>query len=299
MKNEIIFSIVIPTYNNCKILRKCLQHIVQQDFSKDKYEIIIIDDGSTDNTKKNVENLMQVHKNIRYYYKKNEGHGSARNLGFSVSRGYYIVSTDDDCIWDKDHLNKIKKSFSKLKDADAIGGSIINPYNTKISWAHQILNFSKWFDCGKIRKTNDTPTANIIYKKEKIKNLKFEVQDSTIGYRDSLFNKALLDQGGNIYFNPDIKIYHYAWDSGESIEKLMEKQRKSARGFLKEGYKVHNPIGKFFVQFKVINLFCIRLIPVFYRCLKAGYTKHFFRYFPLIFKGELERGLIIYREKNI
>lgn len=95
---------------------------------------------------------MQFNGNIRYFYKKNEGHGSARNLGFSVAKGNYIVSTDDDCVWDKDHLKKIKKSFSELKDADAIGGSVINPYDSKISWAHQILNFSKWFDYGKIRK---------------------------------------------------------------------------------------------------------------------------------------------------
>lgn len=297
MKIEIIFSVVIPTYNNCKALKKCLKSIISQDFPKEKYKIIIIDDGSTDGTKKFVKKLRQIHKNIRYYYKKNEGHGSARNLGFCVSQGYYIVSTDDDCIWDKNHLNKIKKSFFELKDADAIGGSIINPYNSKVCWAHQILNFSKWFDHGKIRKMNDIPTANIAYKKEKIKNLKFEVQDSSIGYRDSLFNKALLDNGDCIYFNPDIKVYHYAWESGENIEKLMEKQRKTARGFLKEGYKVHGLIGKFFFRYKIINLLCLRLIPVFYRCLRAGYSKQFLKCLPLLIKGELERGLTIYRGK--
>lgn len=294
-----LFSVVIPTYNNCKTLKKCLKSVIRQDFPKKEYEIIIIDDGSTDDTKLFVNWLMKTCNNIRYYQKKNEGHGSARNLGFSISRGQYIVSTDDDCVWDKDHLKEIKKSFSELKDADAIGGSILNPYDSNISWAHQILNFSKWFDYGKIRLVKDIPTANIAYRKEKIKNINFEIQDAQIGYRDSLFNKSLLDQGSRIYFNKNIKVYHYAWGSGESIERLMEKQRRSARGFLKEGYKVHGFTGTFFIKFKILNLLCLRLIPVFYRCLKAGYAKHFFECFLLIVRGEFERGLTISREKNV
>jgi len=296
MKKELFFSIVIPTYNNSKILKRCLQSVINQDFPKREYEIIIVDDGSTDNTKKLVKKLIPFNENIRYFYKKNEGHGSARNLGFSVAKGAYIVSTDDDCVWDRDHLKKIEKSFSELKNASAIGGSIINPYDSKISWAHQILNFSKWFDHGKVRKVKDVPTANIAYKREAIKNLRFEIQDSTIGYRDSLFNKSLLDNGYQVYFNPDIKVHHYAWETGESIERLMEKQRKTARGFLKDGYKIHGLIGRFFFKYKIVNLLCLRLIPVFYRCLRAGYSKHFFKCFPLLIKGELERGLTICRK---
>lgn len=290
-----LFSVVIPTYNNCKTLEKCLNSIICQDLPKKEYEIIIIDDGSTDGTRLFVNQMVKTYNNIRYYRKRNEGHGSARNLGFSISKGRYIVSTDDDCIWEECHLNRMKQSFSELKDADAIGGSVINPYGSKISWAHHILNFSKWFDCGRIRQVNDIPTANIAYRKEKIKNLSFEVQDAQIGYRDSLFNKSLKDRGGRIYFDNNIKVYHYAWDSGESIEKLMGKQRKSARGFLKGGYKVHGFAGTLFIKFKILNLLCLRLIPVLYRCLKAGYTQHFLRCFPLLVRGEFERGLTIYR----
>jgi glycosyltransferase involved in cell wall biosynthesis len=109
-KNNIpFFSIIIPTYNRKKFLKICISSILNQDFKN--YEMIIIDDGSSDGTKEEVEKIKS--KKIRYFYQKNSERSVARNYGKLVSRGKYIIFCDSDDYFLNNHLstsyNLIKK----------------------------------------------------------------------------------------------------------------------------------------------------------------------------------------------
>jgi len=89
-----LFSVVIPSYNRASLLPEALGSVASQ--TCDDYEVIVVDDGSTDNTKEVVES----HKlPVRYVYQKNQGAGAARNRGIAEARGEYIAFLDSDDTW--------------------------------------------------------------------------------------------------------------------------------------------------------------------------------------------------------
>lgn len=106
------FSVVLPTYNRSTLLKKAIFSVVNQKF-KD-WELIIIDDGSTDDTYKIITPLLEKHKNISYLWQENQGKGGVRNAGISIAQGTYITFLDDD-----DYLlsNHLKTFWNILRSA--------------------------------------------------------------------------------------------------------------------------------------------------------------------------------------
>ena len=85
-------SIIIPTYNYRKYVRNAINSVLEQSFRD--FEIIVVDDGSTDDTKDIIQE--RYAPEVRYYYQENKGPGAARNLGLKYTRGEYIVFLDAD-----------------------------------------------------------------------------------------------------------------------------------------------------------------------------------------------------------
>ena len=75
-------SVIIPTFNRAIILKECLHALSLQDLDQINYEVIVVDDGSKDNTKEIVESFKSKIVNIRYIHQSNRGQGIARNLQF-------------------------------------------------------------------------------------------------------------------------------------------------------------------------------------------------------------------------
>jgi glycosyltransferase involved in cell wall biosynthesis len=89
------FTVVIPSYNRAQRILKTIQSVVAQDF--EQWELIVVDDGSTDNTEEVVKSVQDLR--IKYVYKDNGERGAARNTGASLAEGTYIFFLDsDDCI---------------------------------------------------------------------------------------------------------------------------------------------------------------------------------------------------------
>ncbi len=89
-------SIIIPLYNSGHFLHKCVDSLLNQDIQLDEYEILIINDGSTDNSLQVAITLEEKYPNIAVHTKANGGVGSARNLGLSLSKGDYVYFIDPD-----------------------------------------------------------------------------------------------------------------------------------------------------------------------------------------------------------
>ncbi|OHX65557.1 glycosyltransferase family 2 protein [Flammeovirga pacifica] len=98
--NKIFFSVIIPTYNRQYFIGKAIQSVLNQTYSN--FEIIIVDDGSTDNTKDIVKTFSD--NRIRYFWTKNQERGAARNFGIRKSKGNYVCFLDSDDIYLNDHL---------------------------------------------------------------------------------------------------------------------------------------------------------------------------------------------------
>ncbi len=88
------YSVIIPVYNSEKTIKKCIDSITSQ--NRTDVEIIIINDGSTDESESLCKALQREHNNIIYMYKENGGVSSARNSGLSVAKGKYVMFVDSD-----------------------------------------------------------------------------------------------------------------------------------------------------------------------------------------------------------
>jgi glycosyltransferase involved in cell wall biosynthesis len=99
------FSITIPSYNRGYILPETIQSIQEQSFFN--WEVIIVDDGSTDNTRDVISQLSEKDNRIRYVYQNNAERSAARNNGTDHARGNYLLFLDSDDKYSSGHLEKI------------------------------------------------------------------------------------------------------------------------------------------------------------------------------------------------
>ena len=104
-----LVSVIIPTFNRESTLKDSINSVLNQTY-KD-IEVILVDDGSTDNTKQIVSEIND--ERLKYYYKENAGACAARNDGVKFARGKYIAFHDSDDIW---HASKLEKQVKKIKE---------------------------------------------------------------------------------------------------------------------------------------------------------------------------------------
>lgn len=187
--HECILSIIIPVYNGQKSIKKCLNSILEQ--KNINMEIILVDDGSTDNTAKIIKKNYSYSK-IKYFYKKNEGVSKARNYGIKKSAGVFIMFVDIDDELYSDSLNNIINYMQKNTDIDCIMGSYYSFRGKKII-KKQLFNFNIMSKYNFFSNIEDnlsiiaTPWSKI-YRANIIidNNIKFD-SDLSIG-EDTLFN---------------------------------------------------------------------------------------------------------------
>jgi glycosyltransferase involved in cell wall biosynthesis len=100
-----LFSVIVPTYNRLPILRKCLAALEAQTLAPDKFEVIVIDDGSSDGTHDLLKNYHSPFR-IQYLRQANSGTGAARRNGVAHASGEYLLLMNDDTICDHDLLEQ-------------------------------------------------------------------------------------------------------------------------------------------------------------------------------------------------
>ena len=117
-------SVVIATYNRRGLLDRCLECLFRQDYPKDQYEIIVVDDGSSDGTKEMVEGKSSS-CGLKYLkHKERRGQSRAKNLGINHAHGEVIIFIDDDVLcppqFIREHLRYHKKYDNIIVDGPAI-----------------------------------------------------------------------------------------------------------------------------------------------------------------------------------
>lgn len=106
-----IFTVIVPVYNVENYVEQCVHSIQKQDF--DDYEILLIDDGSTDNSGMICDLLSKENKKIRVFHKKNGGLSDARNYGISKAQGKYCIFVDSDDWIAEDCLKELSKIIAQ------------------------------------------------------------------------------------------------------------------------------------------------------------------------------------------
>ena len=117
MQSNVILSIIVPIYNSEKYLERCIDSVLAQSFSE--FELILVDDGSTDESLGICESYTQKDRRIRVFRQANSGQAAARNVGFKNSRGKYIAFLDSDD-YVKPQMYRILLDAMDETDADIV-----------------------------------------------------------------------------------------------------------------------------------------------------------------------------------
>jgi len=139
--DNLTFSIIIPTYERPAQLSKCLESITNLDYLKNKFEVIVVDDGSINPPEKLINSYID-RLNIRLFTQKNAGPAGARNTGAKKANGKFLAFTDDDCELKSNWLNAFENEFKRDSEV-FLGGYTINslsdnPYSAA---SQELINY--------------------------------------------------------------------------------------------------------------------------------------------------------------
>lgn len=119
------FSVILPTYNRANMIGKAIESVLAQTYTN--WELIVVDDGSTDNTKQVVEAYNDTR--IRYIYQQNAERSAARNNGIDNANGVYVCFIDSDDYFLPNHLTEFYKEIEKDADAGMFFGQTVADNN--------------------------------------------------------------------------------------------------------------------------------------------------------------------------
>jgi glycosyltransferase involved in cell wall biosynthesis len=219
-------SVIIPTYNRMKYLKCALENLFQQDFPD--YEIIVVDDGSSDGTSGYLEQLKKT-KNLSVIHQTNRGPAAARNAGIHAAKGEIIALTDDDCVVPRDWIRKLIKVFEK-QDIGFAGGIAINKINGNFysTMSQEITNHVVRF-CGSGGKSTSFLTSNnIAYRSVVLQKANcFDTCFRRPGGEERTLNHRILNLNIRGVLVPDLVIEHY---HKMSLRGFFRQQRNYGRG---------------------------------------------------------------------
>lgn len=202
MKNNPKVSIVVPVYNAENFLSKCLEHLIHQTYKN--LEIIIVDDGSTDNVASVYNKYKKQDRRIIIQKQKNAGPSAAQNKGLSLSTGDYIHFHDHDDFVNLDFYELMIDAALKT-NSDVLCGEVNQPeYNFPEFDSIEICLSVK----DKILKTQANlfnPAWRYLYKKSFLNKIGLKYEEKIINMQDVLFTKPALIMSDSVTLVPNAK----------------------------------------------------------------------------------------------
>lgn len=229
--NDLV-SVIIPVYNIEHFIERCINSVIHQTYKN--LEIILVDDGSKDNSGKICDNYSEEDNRIKIVHKDNGGLSSARNAGLEISRGDFITFIDGDDWIDKDYISKCMERLLESK-VDVLITPYIREYadksvpNELFSGNYYVMDselvtekiFRRFFGLYKnelkdASKIDDLSTAwGKVYKREFCKNVRF-VDTKIIGTEDAWYNINVFYNVKSVLYYGDV-YYHYNKENQGSL----------------------------------------------------------------------------------
>lgn len=246
---DIGVTVIIPFYNSQDYLKRCVESVLIQSFKS--FEIILVDDGSTDDSSSIGRLMCDVDSRIRYYYKENGGVSSARNAGLSLAIGKYVMFIDADDTISENALDALY-SAAEARDADIVFGaySIVNKGATSVR-QKVIDNSSNISAVKSLLSSVDTAVWDCLFSRRLVEKLIFDTGLS-IG-EDFRFLIEAFYKARRISSISEV-VYHYNRMSDTSV--LASGMVSS---ILKRKTDTYNSIRNFFIAQGVYPLFVERL----------------------------------------
>ena len=209
MNEKYVFTIIIPIYNSELFLENCLKSIIDQSF--EDFELILVDDGSTDKSFEICQAFQKKDNRIKLYQKENGGQGSARNIALKVSKGDYIMFVDSDDKIGPDTLLLNHQILIDNPNIECIQYPIYTNYGTKDEYIikGKELLYNKKDNLLKLLLVKSTLTwivCDKIFKKEVLKDLYFP---EDMIYEDNYFILDLIERLNYVYISEKGMYYYY------------------------------------------------------------------------------------------
>ena len=185
-------SFVVPCYNSEEYMEKCIESLL---IGKDDVEIIIIDDGSKDNTGKIADKYQKKYPNIvKAIHQENGGHGEGINVGLKHATGKYFKVVDSDDWLDEDAYKKLLKKIKHI-DTDLVVCNYVYTYTDGRS--DQVISFANVYDEGKVLTWDDI---------HKFKLTQYPSLHSMM-YKKSVLDKSNIDLPKHVFYEDNLFIY--------------------------------------------------------------------------------------------
>ena len=196
-------SVIVPAYNAEKTIRQCLKALAEQSYPADLYEVIVVDDGSTDNT----PSIVQEHA-VRYIHQENQGPAAARNNGAQQAKGEIILFTDSDCAADVNWLRKMVSSFDEPQ-VMAVKGAY-RTLQKAITARFAQLEFEERFEMlKKVDSVDMVDTYAGGFRRDVFMDMGgFDTSFPVANNEDTELSYRMSAQGYKMVFNPKAIVYH-------------------------------------------------------------------------------------------
>jgi glycosyltransferase involved in cell wall biosynthesis len=222
---QYLFTVIVPTFNRRDEIIELLDSLNRQTINNALFEIIIVDDGSNDDTESIVNDILSgSHLNIRFLKQDHKGPGEARNLGMSKALGEYFIFIDSDCIADENWLEAYRLELTNMKPAGFGGPDKVLPEFSPVQKAID-YSMTSFITTGGIRG----------HSKKKIS--KYYPRSFNMGVRADVVQKI----GGmnQLRHGQDIEFSHRIISTGEPVIKVADavvyhKRRISIKKFFRQ-----------------------------------------------------------------
>jgi glycosyltransferase involved in cell wall biosynthesis len=271
-------SVIVPTYNRVDLLKRTIESLLNQSYPTGSYEIIVIDNSSTDGTEEMVHSFQERAASLlRYYRKENKGPGSSRNLGVKKARGDFIAFTDSDCVADPDWL---KNGIGKMTEGVGIvqGKTLPNPEQQQ-GTLHQTMKI--------VSEDAYYPTCNIFYRKESLDHVQgFSPEFCGLslfgkprwGGEDTDLAWKVKKEGWKSTFADNAIVYHHIFPVA-SLRSLLKAMHLDIIFILARNYKKHPGIRDSLLYMKIFKSRQRALFYLFIFSLVFGIWGHWFFFF--------------------
>ncbi len=234
MINELI-SVIIPVYNNENYLDKCIESVVNQTYKN--LEIILVDDGSTDNSPKLCDEWAKNDSRIKVIHKDNTGVSDSRNIALDIVKGDYITFVDSDDYVDNDYIESMLKAAEETESDIAVSGfyfDFTDGTSEELNSDYCIFNKNDLLKSYLMDLIRPEACAKLI-KRSIIADIRFEIN---VHYaEDFLFNYNILKNASRLVNIGEPK-YHYLQESGNSSTTALITSNRA------ESYKVFERVLK-------------------------------------------------------
>lgn len=219
MMGEIIVSVILPIKDEEDYIKKCLESMIQQDFPKDKMEILAVDGMSEDNTIKIIDKIKNKYCDLNLKVLLNEKQivPPAMNIGIENARGDYIIRIDAHSEYSKNYISKCVEYLDKNPEVWNVGGPMRAVGTNYLGKAIAFLHHSPFgLGGGKFHDVEYEGYVDTVYlgafRKEVFNKIGL-YNEKLIRNQDIELNSRIQKAGGKIYLTPEIKSYYYNRDS--------------------------------------------------------------------------------------